>query len=225
MSRRASLGNCAWLCYCLPISLQAQSESNAESIAFGSDSKNPQASRSSLSCLFLPIKVFPSRNSLLRHSEMFPQKMCRGISAAHRGHGDSLKERRWPTGGVTFVVSTDGKSSIALNQGRAFSELVRSNSLDEHGNPPSKKDVTVDFVVFSDGSTWGPGKRLESRRATCAGKFDAYKQMQIQKNKENWQFHTRTALLPTKVLVSSIKVEVKKNTSPAAGIFLASQPT
>jgi hypothetical protein len=51
-----------------------------------------------------------------------------------------------------------------------------------------KKDATVDFVIFSDGSTWGPGNDLE-QKGYLRGKFDAYKQMQIQKNKENCNSH------------------------------------
>src|SRR5262249_6193278 len=52
--------------------------------------------------------------------------------------------------------SVRGKLSC-LEPGQAFSEPDRTNSLDEYGNPPSKKNVTVDFVIFSDGSTWGAG--------------------------------------------------------------------
>ena len=71
---------------------------------------------------------------------------------------------------------------------QTFSDLDRTNSLDEHGNQPSNKDVTVDFVIFSDGSAWGPGNDLE-QKGYLRGKFDAYKQMQIQKNQENYNLH------------------------------------
>jgi len=91
------------------------------------------------------------------------------------------------TGGATFFRQRDGNLSC-LEPGRAFSESDRSNSLDEYGNPPSKKDVTVDFVIFSDGSTWGPGNDLE-QKGYLRGKFDSYKQMQTQKNKENCNSH------------------------------------
>jgi hypothetical protein len=90
------------------------------------------------------------------------QKCVLGISLRIEDKGSEGKVMA--SGGATFFRQHDGKLSC-LEPGQAFSELERANSLDENGNPPSKKDVTVDFVVFSDGSTWGPGR---SRRATCA---------------------------------------------------------
>jgi len=53
---------------------------------------------------------------------------------------------------------------------------------------PRRRHDSVDFVIFSDGSTWRPGDDLE-QKGYLRGKFDAYKQMQIQKYKENWNSH------------------------------------
>ena len=48
--------------------------------------------------------------------------------------------------------------------------------LDPSGNA-TKADVTVDFVIFGDGSTWGPGTDVE-QRGFLLGKYAAYKQLQ-----------------------------------------------
>jgi hypothetical protein len=106
------------------------------------------------------------------------------------------------TGGATFFRQHDGQLSC-LEPGQAFSEPDRTNSLDEYGNPPSKKDVTVDFVIFSDGSTWGAGNDLE-QKGYLRGKFDAYKQMQVQKNKEkcNSQSNDSSSITCGKLLES-----------------------
>jgi hypothetical protein len=84
------------------------------------------------------------------------------------------------TEGAAFFRQQDGKLSC-VQPGQAFSELDGGNVLDEHGHPSSEKDATVDFAIFSDGSTWGPGADLE-QKGYLRGTFDAYKQMQIQKN-------------------------------------------
>ena len=48
--------------------------------------------------------------------------------------------------------------------------------LDPSGNA-TRTDVTVDFVIFGDGSTWGPGTDAE-QRGFLLGKYAAYKQLQ-----------------------------------------------
>jgi hypothetical protein len=111
-----------------------------------------------------------------------------GISL--RNEDKDSEGKVFATGGTTFFRQHDGKLSC-LEPGQAFSELDRAYSLDEKANPPSKKDVTVDFVIFSDGSTWGPGNDLE-QKGYLRGKFDAYKQMQSQK--QNCNSHANGSL-------------------------------
>jgi hypothetical protein len=118
------------------------------------------------------------------------QKCVVGISL--RTEDKDSEGKVMATGGATFFRQHDGKLSC-LEPGQAFSELDRANSLDEKGNPPSKKDVTVDFVIFSDGSTWGSGNDLE-QKGYLRGKFDAYKQMQFQTNKQNCNSHANGSL-------------------------------
>jgi hypothetical protein len=181
MFRRALLGIASALL--LPISLQAPSESTSSPSPL-EVTVTPTGQQKQFVNLFtnqsisVPELSFDIRN--------VSQKCVVGISL--RTEDKDSEGKVMATGGATFFRQHDGKLSC-LESGQAFSELVRSNSLDEHGNPPSKKDVTVDFVIFSDGSTWGPGNDLE-QKGYLRGKFDAYKQMQIQKNKENCNSHT-----------------------------------
>jgi hypothetical protein len=49
--------------------------------------------------------------------------------------------------------------------------------LDPSGNAATTTDVAVDFVIFGDGSTWGPGTDAE-QRGYLLGQYRAYKQMQ-----------------------------------------------
>ncbi len=51
--------------------------------------------------------------------------------------------------------------------------------IDASGSPDTA-NVTVDFVIFEDGSTWGPGKRVEEK-GRLIGKFQAYKEAQAGK--------------------------------------------
>jgi hypothetical protein len=62
-------------------------------------------------------------------------------------------------GSKTLLVRHEGKLSC-LEPGQVYSEIDLTNVFDENGNPLSKKDVVVDFVIFGDGSTWGPGNEL-----------------------------------------------------------------
>jgi hypothetical protein len=180
MFRRALLGIASALL--LPISLQAQSEFTSSPSPLEVTVK-PTGQQTQFVSLFtnqsisVPELSFDIRN--------VSQKCVVGISL--RTEDKNSEGKVMATGGATFFRQHDGKLSC-LEPGQAFSELVRSNSLDEYGNPPSRKDVTVDFVIFSDGSTSGPGNDLE-QKGYLRGKFDAYKQMQIQKNKENCNSH------------------------------------
>jgi hypothetical protein len=180
MFRRALLGIVSALL--LPISLQAQSESTSSSSPLEVTVKPTGQQRQFVSLftnqsIFAPELSFDIRN--------VSQKCVAGISL--RTEDKDSEGKVMATGGATFFRQHEGKLSC-LELGQAFSELDRSNSLDEYGNPSSKKDATVDFVIFSDGSTWGPGNDLE-QKGYLRGKFDAYKQMQIQKNKENCNSH------------------------------------
>ena len=177
MFRRALLGIASALL--LPLCLQAQSESTSSPSPLEVTVK-PTGQQKQFVSLFthqsisVPELYFDIRN--------VSQKCVVGISL--RTEDKDSEGKVMATGGATFFRQHDG----CLEPGRAFSESDRTNSLDESGNPPSKKDVTVDFVIFSDGSTWGPGNDLE-QKGYLRGKFDAYKQMQIQKNKKNCNSH------------------------------------
>lgn len=85
-------------------------------------------------------------------------------------------------GSATLLVRHDGKLSC-LEPGQVHSELDRTNAFDQNGNPSSKKDVVVDFVIFSDGSTWGPGNDLE-QKGYLRGELDTYKHVEMEKNKK-----------------------------------------
>jgi hypothetical protein len=180
MFRRALLGIASALL--LPLSLQAQSESTSSPSPLEVTVK-PTGQQKQFVSLFthqsisVPELYFDIRN--------VSQKCVVGISL--RTEDKDSKGKVMATGGATFFRQHEGKLSC-LEPGQAFSESDRTNSLDESGNPSSKKDVTVDFVIFGDGSTWGSGNDLE-QKGYLRGKFDAYKQMQIQKNKENCNSH------------------------------------
>jgi hypothetical protein len=180
MFRRTLLG--ITLALLLPISLLAQSESTSGPSPLEVSVK-PTGQQRQLVSVFTNQRIsVPELSFDIRNVS---QKCALGISL--RIEDKDSEGKVMAIGGATFFRQHDGKLSC-LEPGQAFSELVRSNSLDEHGNPPSKKDVTVDFVVFSDGSTWGPGNDLE-QKGYLRGKFDAYKQMQFQKNNQNCNSH------------------------------------
>jgi hypothetical protein len=177
MFRRTLLGIASALL--LPLCLHAQSES-ASSPSPLEVTVKPTGQQKQFVSLFthqsisVPEFYFNIRN--------VSQKCVVGISL--RTEDKDSEGKVMATGGATFFRQHDG----CLEPGQAFSESDRTNSLDESGNPPSTKDATVDFVIFSDGSTWGPGNDLE-QKGYLRGKFDAYKQMQIQKNKKNCNSH------------------------------------
>ena len=162
----------------LPISLQAQTESTSSPSPLEVTVKPTGQHRQLVSVFTNQSISVPELSFDIRNVS---QKCVVGISL--RTKDKDSEGKVMATGGATFFRQRDGKLSC-LEPGQAFSELDRSNVLDEHGNPSSTKDVIMDFVIFSDGSTWGPGNDLE-QKGYLRGKFDAYKQMQIQKNKEN----------------------------------------
>ena len=180
MFRRALLGIASALL--LPISSHAQSESTSTQSPLEVTVK-PTGQQKRLVSLFtnqstsVPELYFDIRN--------VSRKCVVGISL--RTEDKDSEGKVTATGGATFFRQHDGKLNC-LEPGQALSETDRTNSLDEYGNPPPKKDVTVDFVIFSDGSTWGAGNDLE-QKGYLRGKFDSYKQMQTQKNKENCNSH------------------------------------
>lgn len=185
MFRRALLGIASALL--VPIFLQAQSESTSSpSSPLEVTIKPTGQQRQFVSPLTSQSISVPELSFDIRNVS---QKCVAGISL--RTEDKDSEGEVIATGGVTIFRQHGGQLNC-LEPGQAFSELDRGNSLDKYGNPSSKTDVAVDFVVFSDGSTWGPGNDLE-QKGYLRGKFDAYKQMQIQKNKENCNSHTNSS--------------------------------
>lgn len=82
-----------------------------------------------------------------------------------------------------------------LDPGQTFSQNLLGSAIDASGRPASP-EVSVDFVIFGDGSTWGPGHDLE-QKGYLRGKFDTYKHIQMEKNKAPMRFG-RVAGLPNK---------------------------
>lgn len=184
MFRRALLGIASALL--VPIFLQAQSESTSSPSPLEVTIKPTGQQRQFVSPLTSQSISVPELSFDIRNVS---QKCVAGISL--RTEDKDSEGEVIATGGVTIFRQHGGQLNC-LEPGQAFSELDRGNSLDKYGNPSSKTDVAVDFVVFSDGSTWGPGNDLE-QKGYLRGKFDAYKQMQIQKNKENCNSHTNSS--------------------------------
>jgi hypothetical protein len=176
MFRTALLGIASALL--LPISLRAQAESTSSPSPLEVTLKPTGQHRQLVSVFTNQSISVPELSFDIRNVS---QKCVVGISL--RTEDKDSDGKVMATGGATFFRQHDGKLSC-LEPGQAFSELDGSNVLDEHGNPSSTKDVIMDFVIFSDGSTWGPGNDLE-QKGYLRGKFDAYKQIPIQKNEEN----------------------------------------
>jgi hypothetical protein len=84
------------------------------------------------------------------------------------------------TGNASILRQRNGQFDC-LASGQTVNHILLSNAFDESLRPITP-EVSVDFVIFGDGSTWGPGKDLE-RKGYLLGEFHAYKQMQSQKNK------------------------------------------
>src|SRR5215470_11775604 len=176
MFRTAFLGIASALL--LPISLQAQTESTSSPSPLEVTVKPTGTHRQLVSVFTNQSISVPELSFDIRNVS---QKCVVGISL--RTEDKDSEGEVIATGGVTIFRQHGGQLNC-LEPGQAFSELDPTNSFDKYGNPSSKIDVAVDFVVFSDGSTWGPGNDLE-QKGYLRGKFDAYKQMQFQKNKEN----------------------------------------
>jgi hypothetical protein len=86
------------------------------------------------------------------------------------------------TGGISTFRHKDAQfDCLQPNEIFHFKHSVGSVPLDESGNP-AKTVATVDFVIFGDGSTWGPGDRAEEK-GRLMGKFQAYRQLQSQTDK------------------------------------------
>ena len=170
----------------LPIFLQAQSESTSSPSPLEMTVKPTGQQRQFVSVFTNQSVSLPELSYDIRNVS---QKCVVGISL--RTEDKDSEGEVIATGGATIFRQHGGQLNC-LEPGQAFSELDRTNSLDKYGNPASKIDVAVDFVVFSDGSTWGPGNDLE-QKGYLRGKFDAYKQMQIQKNKENCNSHAHSS--------------------------------
>jgi hypothetical protein len=84
------------------------------------------------------------------------------------------------TGGLsTFRHNKEGQFDC-LQPGEVFHlpHTAGNVPLDQSGDP-AKTEVVVDFVIFGDGSTWGPGTRGEEK-GRLLGKFEAYKARQSQ---------------------------------------------
>jgi|GEM_PF-6040937 len=82
-------------------------------------------------------------------------------------------------GGVsTFRHTRDGRFQC-LEQGETFHMPHGLRvPVDASGNPATC-EVTVDFVIFDDGSTWGPGNRVEEK-GRLLGKFQAFRETNAQ---------------------------------------------
>jgi hypothetical protein len=85
------------------------------------------------------------------------------------------------TGYESILRQQNGQLNC-LEAGQTDNLIVSGNAFEESLRPMTP-EVSVDFVIFGDGSTWGPGKDLE-QKGYLRGKFDAYKHIQMEKNKK-----------------------------------------
>jgi hypothetical protein len=81
------------------------------------------------------------------------------------------------TGGATFFRQHNGEFNC-LAPGQAFSSRNLGSATDASGNS-SKTTISLDSVIFDDGSEWGPGNDAE-QKGFLLGKYEAYKQIQSQ---------------------------------------------
>lgn len=88
------------------------------------------------------------------------------------------------TGTTRHFFPKNGKLNC-LDPGQTYTPKYSKVILpiDPSGNPTTA-DITVDFVIFGDGSKWGPGEQLEAK-GYLLGRFDAYKQAQSSTEKPN----------------------------------------
>ena len=166
----------------LTISLQAQSESTSSPSPLQVTVKPTGQQKQFVSPLTNQSISVPELSFDIRNVS---QKCVVGISV--RTEDKDSEGKVMATGGATFFRQHDGKLNC-LEPGQTFRELDRANSLDKYGNPSAKEDVTVDFVLFSDGSTWGPGSDLE-QKGYLRGKFDAYRHIQKQNSNQDCSSH------------------------------------
>jgi hypothetical protein len=82
--------------------------------------------------------------------------------------------------GSTAILRLKNGQFNCLAPGQALSHLISGGTMDEFGHA-LMPEVSVDFVIFGDGSTWGPGKDLEMK-GYLRGEFDAYENIQAHKD-------------------------------------------
>jgi hypothetical protein len=136
MFRRALLGIVSALL--LPISLQAQSESTSSSSPLEVTVKPTRQQRQFVSLFTNQSISAPELSFDIRNVS---HKCVAGISLRTE---DKDSEGKVATGGATFFRQHEGKLSC-LEPGQTFSGSDRSNSLDEYGNPSSKKGRNCGF--------------------------------------------------------------------------------
>lgn len=83
------------------------------------------------------------------------------------------------TGSTAILRQKNGQFNC-LAPGQTLSHLISGGAMDEFGHA-LMPEVSVDFVIFADGSTWGPGKDLEMK-GYLRGEFNAYKNIQAHKS-------------------------------------------
>ena len=84
-------------------------------------------------------------------------------------------------GYVSILRQKNGQFDC-LQPGQTVNHILSEFALDESLRPMTE-EVSVDFVIFGDGSTWGPGNDLEEK-GYLRGRFDTYKHIQMEKNKK-----------------------------------------
>jgi hypothetical protein len=96
------------------------------------------------------------------------------------------------TGNASILRQRNGQFDC-LASGQTVNHILLSNAFDESLRPITP-EVSVDFVIFGDGSTWGPGKDFWANFmpiSRCS-----------RKRTSRSAVHRRVRLLPNKVLVS-----------------------
>jgi hypothetical protein len=84
--------------------------------------------------------------------------------------------------GNTGIFRQQNGQLNCLETGQTVNHILSGGSFDPSLRPMTP-EVSVDFVIFGDGSTWGPGNDLE-QKGYLRGKFDTYKHIQMEKNKK-----------------------------------------
>jgi hypothetical protein len=87
-----------------------------------------------------------------------------------------------PTGYVSILRQQNGQFNC-LERGQTDNHIISGDAFDESLRPMTP-EVSVDFVIFGDGSTRGPGNNLE-QKGYLRGRFDTYKHMQTEKSKKS----------------------------------------